>query len=92
MSEELTFAEKIRTVSFGKVPGGARHAERVITDKQVRPMREPSWEKGVVRDQRGVPYISERDMTPITVKQFENKRPHYEGAIERLRQDPNPLT
>jgi len=60
-----------------------------------RPMVEPSWEKGVVREQRpgggSVPLLG-NDGHEIGVKEYSEQRHAIEAARHRLKNDPTPLS
>jgi len=49
-----------------------------------------SWERGVARDHRGVPYL-DSDLEPIPLHRFASYRAHYEERIRRLHQHPDPF-
>ena len=82
--EELSFAEKIRTLSFGKVPGGNREGKFVN-----RKMPEPAWEKGIVGETRSDgsfwPHLHNADATPIRQKEWSERRREFEGNIRQAR-------
>lgn len=50
----------------------------------------PAWERGIAgehrRDGSFMPFIDDRTMNPIRVKQFGEHRHRYEEAIRRVRQ------
>lgn len=56
------------------------------------PTRESAnnWEKGIVTDHRGMPYIR-ADGNPLGVKEMANKRSHYEGLIRQNKNGQIPL-
>lgn len=58
------------------------------------PPRRPnnSWEKGIARDERGMPIIRSSDLSPVGVKEAAQKRHLIDENKRRLRQDPKPLT
>jgi hypothetical protein len=41
-----------------------------------------AWERGVVRDSRGMPYI-DMDGTPISTKRFANNRSKFEATLRQ---------
>jgi hypothetical protein len=49
-----------------------------------RPKDNNSWEKGTMKDERGMPLVHARDMSPIGVKEYSEKRHHYEQARKDL--------
>jgi hypothetical protein len=48
-----------------------------------------AWERGIARDERGVPYLNEKG-DEIGVKQFAEKRHVYEKRIRDLKNRPAP--
>lgn len=74
----LCFPHKLGTV------GLAADAVPTRTPGQAAPARPSnSWERGVVKDERGVPYLGS-DLKPIGVKQYADRRGHYDAAKQRL--------
>lgn len=89
----LCFRHKVQTVSLSRsatptrasnrVPGaGIRHRNRVEASN--------GWERGVVTDSRGMPMLG-RDLAPIGVKEWAEKRGSFESTRHRLHNDPNPF-
>ena len=67
----------------------SRHVDRKPV---IRPMKEPSWEKGVAGEKRPdgsfMPYINHRG-SDIGVKQFAEQRSSLEAQRHRQLNDPN---
>lgn len=80
--EAAAYKEKLRSLAFGGVPGGAR------TEKGVRQAPNPAWERGLTgehrRDGSFMPYL-DGGLNPIRQKQFGENRHEYETAIKELR-------
>lgn len=57
--------------------------------KSKTPPRTPnnSWEKGIARDDRGMPLM--RDGKPVSIKQYAENRHTIDAAVHRLENDPN---
>ena len=83
-SDKERYKEKLRSLRFGRVPGGARDAKYTH-----RPPPDPSWERGVAGEHRPggsfMPYVDE-NLHPIGIKQFGENRHRYEETIRQLRQ------
>lgn len=62
-------------------------------ERKVAPWREPknSWERGIAKDERGMPLLKANG-SPIPIKEYGEKRRHYEGIRERLRNTPSPAS
>ena len=45
-----------------------------------------SWEKGVARDERGMPFLGGKGMQPIGVKEYAQRRHEIEDHRRMLRQ------
>lgn len=62
----------------------------------VRPMREPSWEKGLVVQRRpgGVemPVLRSGSTAPMGIKELADNRRQVEEGLRRLHTDPNVLS
>lgn len=60
--------------------------------QSVRPMQQPSWEKGIAGETRPdgsfMPYLNEH-REEMGVHEFANRRRDVEGAVKRLKSDPN---
>lgn len=87
--DKLAYREKLKSLNFGRVKGGARKA----TGKP-RPMQAPSWEKGIAGEHRPdgsfMPYLSaEQEYAPIGVKEFGERRHEITEQVNRLKTDPN---
>lgn len=78
---------KLATLSVS--PRVAGHG-RIGSSGKPPAAREPknSWERGVVTDHRGVPYLNETGV--VHVKDFANNRARYESEINRLATHPDP--
>jgi hypothetical protein len=89
-AEELSFRDKIRTIGFGRVPGGNRSSKVVI-----RPKADPAWERGVVTDKRPGGFempLLDSELNPVRMKHYAENRHKIEARREQLRNDPNPQT
>jgi len=70
--EELTFAEKIKTIRLG---ASATPSRRIST--RGRPKDKPlhnSWERGIPRDARGMPYLDKNGAVVHQKEYSENRR------------------
>lgn len=82
--------ERWRSITIGgRRPGGSRSNPDAI-----RPMQQPKWEGTKVYDERPggfkVPLVHDSNPTqPVTAKQYQNRRGHYDEYRKRLRNDPN---
>jgi hypothetical protein len=80
VAEELTFKEKLHSLQFARPP----RSDRVIKASQVRPMAEPSWERGIAGERRPdgsfMPYLS-GDGSPMGVHEAQSRH----GDIEEMR-------
>lgn len=83
------YKAKLRSLSFGQVPGGTREGRYVF-----RPGPNMAWEKGISGEHRPdgsfMPYVTP-DLKPITVKQFADQRGNYERQISDLRRGVDPF-
>ena len=83
-SEECScFKCKIKTLQFSPkiFPSRTRRVD-------YRPKGSNSWEKGTVKDARGMPLLHEKDLSPIGVKEYAEKHHHYEQARRDLQNKP----
>lgn len=72
--EELTFAEKIKTIQIGSAATPSRRVSA-----RGRPKDKPlhnSWEAGIPRDERGMPRLN-RDGGVVHQKEFSEKRRNW---------------
>lgn len=88
--EEISFKEKIKSLSFGKVPGGNRPTH--IRKKQKQNYN--SWERGVPTEKRPggfeMPYLDpDDDYKLIRQKAFGERRHEIEQKIHRLDNAPS---
>lgn len=78
------YKEKLRSLRFGRVPGGSRAS----TEQGVRQPPNASWERGVKGEHRVdgsfMPYV-DRDMNPIRMKQWSENRHNYQAQLDTLR-------
>lgn len=76
------FKEKIRSLTFGRVPGGNRE------EKGLRAAPNPAWERGIKGEHRAdgafMPYLDEK-LDPIRMKPWAEKRHSYEASLAELR-------
>lgn len=88
-SSTESYKEKLRSLSWGKVPGGSRTGRYAF-----RPMPNLSWEKGIAGEHREdgsfMPYLNADGLHPMNVKQFADNRGGYESQIEQLKGDTQP--
>jgi len=76
-----------------------RSSGREVSAKTIRKLQEraqpPSWEKGIVYDERpgGVKMpLLNGDGTPVRVKQYAENRRKIDERVKRLKTDPHVLT
>lgn len=89
-AEKAAFKEKLRSLRFGKVPGGNRSSKVVI-----RPKADPAWERGIVTDKRPGGFempLLDSEFNPVRLKHYAENRHKIEARREQLRSDPNPQT
>lgn len=79
------YKEKLRSLRFGKVPGGTR------TSNGKPAKHNPAWERGVKGEHRAdgsfMPYL-DKDLAPIGLKQWGEERHKFEANLAELRQTP----
>lgn len=79
-----SYKAKLKSLSFGSVPGGTRQGRAKLRPKQAS----NSWEAGVKGERRVdgsfMPYI-DQDMNPIRMKQWSENRHAYEAQVTELR-------
>lgn len=82
-TEGLSFKEKIKTLSFGSVPGGNRQGQF-----KFRPTQTSSWEAGIAGESRPDgsfwPHLH-ADSKPIRTKEWAENRTTYERNIRDAR-------
>lgn len=83
------FKAKLRSLNWGRVPGGSRDSKFVY-----RPKPSSSWEAGIVTDKRPGGYEmplldGTDDYKPIRMKQYAERRHEIDAQRDRLRNDPN---
>lgn len=88
-AEKEAFKAKLRSLNWGKVPGGSRESRFVY-----RPKPNSSWEAGIVTEKRAggfeMPLLDGRDdFKPVRMKQYAERRREIDAARDRLRNDPN---
>lgn len=88
-AENEAFREKLRSLNFGKVPGGNRSSKVVV-----RPKPDPAWERGILTEKRPggaeMPILDPKDdWKPIRLKQAGERRHEIEAGRDRMRNDPN---
>lgn len=81
-AEREAFKEKLRSLSFGSVPGANRDP------KGKRAKQNPAWERGLKgehrRDGSFMPYLG-KDNEPIRVKEWAENRHTYEANLNQIR-------
>lgn len=83
-ADKAAFKEKLRSLSFGRVPGGAKTS----APGKIRKFSGASWEKGIKGEHRSdgsfMPYLGS-DLEPIRMKQWGENRHTYEAKLADLR-------
>lgn len=86
MAEELTFAEKMKywrengmQVTPSASPAARRHG--VPRDKS----DSNAWERGIARDERGVPILKPGTTEPMPIKEYTQRRHEVDEGIRRNR-------
>ena len=76
------YKEKLRSLRFGRVPGGAS------TEKGIRAKPDPAWERGIKGEHRPdgsfMPYLN-GNLDPIRMKDWGENRRTYEAGLAELR-------
>lgn len=84
-AEREAFREKLKSLRFGRVPGGSR----TVNEPKVRPMPSAPWEKGIKGERRAdgsfMPYLGKGN-EPIRMKEWSENRRVYEAKLDQLRQ------
>lgn len=79
------YREKLRSLSFGRVPGGSRQGKAGLR----KPELNNGWERGIKGEHRAdgsfMPYI-DHNGNPIRMKQWAENRHNYEAQLDKLRQ------
>lgn len=79
-----SYREKLRSLSFGKVPGGNRSGQ----GKLRKPTYNNGWERGIKGEHRAdgsfMPYV-DQDMNPIRMKQWSENEHSYKEQLDQLR-------
>lgn len=90
-TEADAYREKLRSLSFGTVPGGSRTAS---AGKLRKPDLNNGWERGIKGERRVdgsfMPYIDQNG-DPIRMKQWSENQHGYEEQLAQLRK-PQPET
>lgn len=80
---KAAYKEKLRSLCFGRVPGGNRQ------EKGLREAPNPAWERGIKGEHRPdgsfMPYIDDNTMSPIRMKQWAEHRHGYEAELKQVR-------
>lgn len=83
------FKAKLQSLTFGRVPGGAREGRYVY-----RPTRDPSWERGIAGEHRPdgsfMPYV-DHNLVPMSVKKFADHRGSFEQQVTDARHGVDPF-
>lgn len=81
-AEREAFKEKLKSLSFGRVPGANREP------KGTRAKPNPAWERGIKGEHRPgggfMPFIG-ADHQPIRMKDWGENRHKYEANLAQLR-------
>ena len=89
-AEIEAFKAKIRSLSFGKVPGGGREGRYTF-----RPAQDPAWERGIAGEHRPdgtfMPYVDSKTLVPMSVKKFADHRGSFEQQITDQRHGVDPF-
>ncbi len=74
------FGCRVKSIGFLQAPYGKKHLGSTNPNMN-------SWEKGRVRDERGMPLLTNKNgvLQEVTVKEYAEKRSHYEAARRRLK-------
>lgn len=82
-AEKAAYREKLRSLTFGRVPGGNRQ------EKGLRAAPNPAWERGIKGEHRPdgsfMPYVDDHTMSPIRMKQWTEHRHGYEAELKQVR-------
>lgn len=73
MSDEIPFKEKIKSIQFS--PAATPSRRNSIPPKVNKDSN--SWERGIVRDDRGMPLLDE-NLQPVGMKEYVNNKHKYE--------------
>jgi hypothetical protein len=92
MAEETPEERKARWRSI--TIGGRAPGQGAATNSKPRPVEQPVWEGTKVTEKRPggfeIPFVhADKPSNPVTAKQMQNKRGHYEAQIKRLKNDPS---
>lgn len=74
------FGCKVQTV---QLPPSATPSRKRKEPTDVDKSNANAWERGIVKDDRGMPYL-ESNLEPIGLKEWVNKRGHYEERRDLL--------
>lgn len=84
-SDADAYKAKLRSLRFGRVPGGSR------TTAGQPAKHNPAWERGIKGEHRAdgtfMPYL-DKDLAPIGLKQWGEERRKFEANLTELRQPP----
>ena len=91
MAEETPEERKARWRSIAL--GGRAAGQSVATNSRPRPIQQPVWEGTKVTEKRPggfeIPLVhADNPSNPVTAKQMQNRRGHYERQLDRLKNDP----
>ncbi len=81
---KAAYKEKLRSLRFGRVPGGSRQGNYTLRRNHVH----AGWEKGIKTETRpdgsSMPYLNANG-DPIRMKDWSENRHTYEAALDRIR-------
>ena len=83
-----------RNARWRSITVGGRAAGKAPGKNKLRPVKQPGWEGTPVTEKRPggfeVPFVhADNPSAPVTAKQMQNRRGHYEQQIDRLKNDPS---
>lgn len=82
---KAAYREKLRSLAWGRVPGGSRQGNYTLRRNHVH----ASWENGIKSETRPdgsvMPYLNERG-EPIRMKDWSENRHKYEATLDKIRQ------